>query len=146
MSGRTQKTVEQKKLEGTFRKDRNPEKLVIDEADEGVNEPPDWMGDEAKRAWFRYIPLLQQCHVWRQAHEPAMIGFCILHGTMFERGKAIKKGRELGICPLDPSEHAQYRQYIAELGMGPVSMTKLRSDPHLRAKSPRGRKKNTRFD
>lgn len=80
-----------KVVQGTLRKDREPESPV--ELEPGIPEPPEGMGDEARRCWDRLVPVLVTVRILTVIDREALVMLCnswahywYLQGVVEEEG------------------------------------------------------------
>jgi P27 family predicted phage terminase small subunit len=85
------KSSKQKKIEGTFRKDRAVVNEVSFTPVDGVPDPPDYFGSIAKREWYALIPEIQKANSLEQVDLPQLRLYCHYIGIAEEASIILKK-------------------------------------------------------
>jgi hypothetical protein len=110
--GHNRKTDAQHLAAGTFRKDRHGDPDEKVEFEDGSLEPPEYIRDEARKEWFRVVPILKKAGLAKPAYRATIERYCILVGLAREMGPAFPIDKEL-------------RQYINMLGLCPQAASKI---------------------
>ena len=115
--GQNKKTRAQLKLAGTERADRHGESADDVVFEDGMPHMPEMLSDTAKKVWNRAYRSLKAANQLKPAYEVALAGYAALAGEFMDDPIGFPANR-----------HGQLRMYIQELGLGPVSATRLRGD------------------
>ena len=99
---------------GTRRKDRHGDPEDVVEFGDGTPHMPEGMSDVSQKAWRRVVSEMRNAGQLKPAFEASLAGYAIVYGKIIEKPAEAKA-----------SDHAQLRGYISELGLGPVSSTRL---------------------
>ena len=132
--GPARKPANVKKLQGTYRKDRdggeNPSPAP------GIPNCPSFLKGEARREWKRVAPELANLGLYTELDRAALAAYCSSWGMYVEVDKVIReegltylnsRGRELPRPEVAIRRHAirQMRSFATEFGMTPSSRGRI---------------------
>jgi P27 family predicted phage terminase small subunit len=125
-----------KKLEGTYRKDRDAGGASF-EPPPGVPEPPRWLDKEARAEWARVVPQLAELGVLTGLDGGALERYVVAHsnwvkaqadvqryGTVLKSQFGPQKNPAVKIAQ---DERAAARLLAAELGLSPSARTRVKA-------------------
>ena len=101
------------KLRGTYRKDRHGDESEKVEFEDAVPEPPPFLDDDAREAWFFVCGEMKTAGILKRAYKYTISGFCTLW-SQFSRN------------PAEFKDHTQLRQYLDALGLSPQAASRLK--------------------
>lgn len=130
------KPTAQKRLEGTYRKDRDPSAGAAFEPPLGVPVPPKWLDKEARAEWNRVVPLLVEGKVLSELDGGALERYVVAHGNWVKaqrdlqrKGPVIKTPFGLQANPnvkISQVERQAAKQLAQELGLSPSARTRVK--------------------
>lgn len=105
------------RLSGTHRKDRHGAVGdSLDDQDLGeLPEPPHHLHEIGKKEWRRVVKVLGEYSLLKATDYGVMIGYCIL----------FTKLHVLDMEDIKAADYAQFRSYCNDLGLTPVSRSKV---------------------
>ena len=101
-------------LKGTYRKDRHGDSKKKIKVDKKFPTQPTWLPKNAKTEWARIKKVMEKSGVITAGDATVLIQYCLLYSEM-------KKLKE----EFPAAKHAQLRVAAAELGLTPVSRSKI---------------------
>lgn len=101
-------------LQGTHRKDRHGDLDTKIQLDSKLPKPPTWLPQFAKKEWQRVCNIMKAVGVITEADASVLTQYCLLYSEM-------KKVKE----EFQAAKHTQLRLCAAELGLTPVSRSKI---------------------
>lgn len=101
------------KLRGTYRKDRHGDEAEKVEFEDSVPEPPPFLDELAREAWFFVCGEMKTAGILKRAYKYTIAGFCTLW-SQFSRN------------PAEFKDHTQLRQYLDALGLSPQAASRLK--------------------
>ncbi len=141
MSGPPRKSIEQKILEGNFRKDRMPENLP--RTDYRAPKPPKYLSKEAIKVWDSLVPVLSKMGVLADSDQLALSALCDATATWQEcikyfktHDNIYKSGTTTRIHPMLKIKQDAWKnmlQLMDRFGLSPscrskIEATSLKSD------------------
>ncbi len=140
--GRPRKPTAQKKLEGTFRKDRALANELAPPP--GVPEPPKWLDKVARAEWARIVPQLTELGVLTRLDGQALEGYCVAYSNWVAAHLHVKKHgkRVKGPFGMEPNQNVKdekdwsdkKRVLGADLGLNPTARSKVKAPERSPAK------------
>lgn len=125
-----------KKLEGTFRKDRDGGNVL--EPPPGVPVCPKWLGKVAREEWERVVPQLVTLNVLTGLDGGALERYCVAHGNWVKAQRDVDKSGMVIKTPFGPQknpsvkiamdERAAARLLAGELGLSPSARSRVKVD------------------
>ncbi len=115
--GHNKKTDRQLALSGTRRKGRHGTEGERVNFDDGMPHMPPGMNDTAQKTWRRIVTELKNAGQLKKGYEAALFGYAVVYGRLQDDPGSARA-----------TDWQQLRGFIAELGLGPVSNTRLRSE------------------
>ncbi|GAF74388.1 unnamed protein product, partial [marine sediment metagenome] len=91
---RPKKPIEKKKLEGTFRKDREAKEPMVPTKFEGIPKPPKQLIKEGMDLWNAAVKELQNLKMLYDVDLPMLVSYCNEMGTYFKMQDIINKKGE----------------------------------------------------
>lgn len=136
------KPTAQKKLEGTYRKDRDPSAGGEFTPPPGVPVRPKWLDKEACAEWNRVVPLLLEGKVLTALDGGALERYCVAHSNWVKAQRDVQKNGVVMLSKFGPmtnpnvriakDERAAAKQLAQELGLSPSARTRVK----VTAKAP----------
>lgn len=133
--GRPRKPTEQKRREGTLRKDRSLENELTPPP--GVPVAPKWLDKEARVEWDRVVPQLAALGVLTGLDGGALERYCVAHSNWIRAQRAVQKEGTVIKTPFGPQknpnvkialdERAAARLLATELGLSPSSRSRVKA-------------------
>jgi P27 family predicted phage terminase small subunit len=130
------KPTAQKKLEGTYRKDRDPSAGAAFEPPPGAPQAPKWLDKEAKAEWARVVPLLLEGKVLTLLDGGALERYCVAHSNWVKAQRDVQKNGLVLKTQFGPQknpavkiafdERAAAKQLAQELGLSPSARTRVK--------------------
>lgn len=130
---RPRKPTHQKKLQGTYRKDRalrNEMPVVA-----GTPVAPRWLDAEARAEWDRVVPALQSLGVLSVVDAGRLADYCTAHSLAIEATKIYQREGTVVDSPQGVKQHpavaiaaqarAQARQLAADFGLTPSGRSRV---------------------
>ncbi len=102
------------KLKGTHRKDRHGDPDTKIQLDGRLPVAPRWMPADARKEWARVCKVMKAVNVITEADSTVLTQYCLLYSEM-------KREKE----EFQAAKHTQLRLCAAELGLTPVSRSKI---------------------
>ncbi len=125
----------QKKLEGTYRKDRAAGGNEL-APPPGVPVAPKWLDKEAKAEWARVVPQLVELAVLTGLDGGALERYCVAHSNWIRAQLDVQKKGQVIKTPFGPQknpslkialeERAAARQLAGELGLSPSARSRVK--------------------
>jgi phage terminase, small subunit, putative, P27 family len=156
--GHNRKPRQLKVIQGTFRKDRNPEHEPEPQKFVEVPRPPSWLNSHGKRRWWDLAEELVRNGLLTVVDIPALEMTCDIYGQYRDLHDAIYKpidpdtgkrtkrtlaqymaGRNSQTIPEYTAMRnllAAYKSYLAEFGLTPVSRNRVNIPKPERAADP----------
>ena len=139
LRGPAPKSSAQKKLEGTYRRDRDAgPTLTVPPLDE-VPAPPAWLSDAAKTEWRRMATELLQLGVLSTIDLKVLEGYCAAYGRAVRAEKATAKDSLTMLTPqgriprpevnIAKQAWAEMRAFAVKLGATPADRTRVKVEP-----------------
>jgi P27 family predicted phage terminase small subunit len=130
------KPTAQKKLEGTYRKDRDPTQGHDFQPPEGVPAMPKWLDKEAKAEWARVVPILTEGKVLSLLDGGALERYCVAYSNWVKAQRDVQKNGFVVKTPFGPQknpavkiaqdERAAAMRLGQELGLSPSARTRVK--------------------
>lgn len=130
------KPTAQKKLEGTYRKDRDPSAGAAFEPPPGVPVRPKWLDKEACAEWDRVVPLLLAGKVLTELDGGALERYCVAHSNWVKAQRDVQRNGVVLRTKFGPmnnpnvriakDERAAAKQLAQELGLSPSARTRVK--------------------
>ncbi|MCE9636450.1 MAG: phage terminase small subunit P27 family [Planctomycetes bacterium] len=139
-----------KQNRGTFRPHRSKGEPP---AMPGTPQPPDWLGEDARREWRRIVPLLAARGLLELTDRAALTGYCSAWGDLAQATRTLAEEGTTTIGPkgqlqshpelrrLETARQA-LRQFAQEFGLSPSSRSRVHAGP---AADPVGDARRKRF-
>ena len=115
--GQNKKTMAELQLAGTVRRDRHGDPGDQVEFADGLVHKPKGLSENAEQAWLRAVNYLREVDQLKKCYESALAGYAVFYGKLLDDPSAFTA-----------HDATQMRQFITELGFGPVASTRLRAN------------------
>lgn len=140
MRGRKPKPVEIRKRDGSFRPDRNPAPVVVDQGSlndtAGILEPPDSLDETAKEFWRQAVPTLMQVGLLSSVDQAALEMLATQYARAKQAAEVIKNQGHLargstGQLVEHPSLRTEreaataFLRFAEQYALTPVARTRL---------------------
>jgi P27 family predicted phage terminase small subunit len=129
------KPAKLKKLEGTYRKDRDAGGQAL-EPPPGVPVRPKWLDKEASAEWDRVVPQLVELKVLTGLDGAALERYCVAHSNWVRAQRDVQKNGPVVKTPFGPQknpnvklaqdERAAARLLAGELGLSPSARSRVK--------------------
>jgi P27 family predicted phage terminase small subunit len=123
-----------KKLEGTFRKDRDGGEVL--EPPPGMPARPTWLDKEACAEWDRVVPQLEELGVLTGLDGGALERYCVAHSNWVNAQLDVQKRGRMLETPFGPQknpmlkvaqdERSSARLLAGELGLSPSARSRVK--------------------
>lgn len=124
-----------KKLEGTYRKDRDAGGASL-QPPPGVPLRPKWLDKEARAEWDRVVPQLVELKVLTGLDGGALERYCVAHSNWVKAQRDVQKHGPVVKTPFGPQknpaiklaqeERAAARLLAGELGLSPSARSRVK--------------------
>lgn len=145
-TGRPAKPDAAKRIEGTFRPDRERKGIATSSAP--LPPPPSWLSERAETEWERMVPIMSEAGLLTGLDVAVMAGYCEAYAQFVEatagmnsrprngnasRIKLVQR-TNAGVRPnplvkIRQDALVQMRNYMGELGLTPAARQKIRAEP-----------------
>lgn len=137
MSGPPRKPIEQKVLEGTFRKDRAPDN--IPNTNYGIPEAPSYLSDDEKKIWNLLAPVINNMGVLADSDQLALAALCDATATwkkcitFFKTNEVYYESNSaLRVHPMFRIKENSWKtmlQLLDRFGLNPAYRSKIEANP-----------------